>query len=81
MIAARPALGIELVERLGQALIALIVIKGALHEADSFGEPVPDLLAKRRASVIFDGVEDQLREILVRPISAREPHQREVGGQ
>src|SRR4029079_5032777 len=67
--------------RLGESLVALVVVKGALYEADSLCEPIPDLLAEWRTRMVLDRVEDQFHEVLVRPVPPGEPHQREVGRQ
>ena len=37
----------EAVQRLGQFGEGRLVVETALYEADSFGQPVPDLLAER----------------------------------
>jgi hypothetical protein len=55
-----------------------VVVEAAGHKPDAFGQPRPDLFPERGAGVFPDRVVDQLSEILIGPIPAREPDQRET---
>ena len=46
-------------------------------ETQSVREPLPDLLAERGAAVLLDVLEDHLGEVVVIPVPAGEPDQRE----
>ncbi len=78
VIAAGAALDVEFVQGLLEAFERGVVVESALYEPEPLRQAVPDLLAERRAGVLFDRVEDDLAEILVRPIAAGEAHQREA---
>ena len=77
MVATGATLDVERVQRLGQRRERRIVVETALYEAETFGQPVPDLLAERGAGVFFDGLVDDLTEVFVGPVPAGEPDQRE----
>ena len=79
MIAAGTALGVQLLQRLGQPTECGVVVEGALHEAEALGQPVPHLLAEWCAGMLLDRVIDDLAEILVGPIPSGEADQRERG--
>jgi hypothetical protein len=78
VIATGAPLGVQLLQCLGEPLVTLGVIEGALREANSFGEPVPNFLAERRPSVISNRFVDQLGEIFVRPVATCETDQCEI---
>ncbi len=81
MIAAGAALGVQLLQCLGQASERGVVVEGALYEAEPLRESVPDLLSEGCAGVLFHRIVDDLAEILVGPISSGETDKRERGGQ
>ncbi len=51
MVAAGAPLRIQFVQWLGQSAERGVIIESALHEPDALGQPVPHLLAERRAGV------------------------------
>jgi hypothetical protein len=63
---------VEVIDRLCERVECGVVVEVPRHETESLGELCPHLLAKRRAGVLLDGVMDDLREILVRPVAAGE---------
>ena len=75
------ALLVELCDCLAEALEGLVVVEGALDEADALGELVPDVFTEGRAGVLLDGVVDDLREVLVLPVAPGEAREREAWGQ
>ena len=77
MVAAGAAHPVEVVDGLRQRVERLVVVEVTGHEPEAVGELVPDLLAKRGAGVLLDGVVDDLREVLVGPVAAGESDQRE----
>ena len=60
MVAARAALGVELVDGLREPVERGVVVELARDEPDALGELAPDLLAERRAGVLADRVVDDL---------------------
>jgi hypothetical protein len=78
MIAARAAVGVELLQRLGEPTERLLVVESSLDEPDPLGEPVPHLLAVGRAGMRPHRVADQFSEILVGPIPSGKTHEGEV---
>ena len=80
-VAADAVAALELGQRRGQLVEGVVVVEGALDEADAAGQLLPDLLAPRRAGVLAGGVAGQLGELRVAPVAAGEAEQREVGGQ
>lgn len=81
VVAAGAALGVELLQRLGELGERVVVVESAWHKTESLGQPVPVLLPKRCSAVLLDGVVHHLTEILGAPVSAGKPHQRECGRQ
>ena len=81
VIAADAALGVELLQRLGQPRERGVVVEFASDETQSIGQPFPYRLAKRSTAVSLDVVVDHLGEAVVIPVAAGEAHQREVGRQ
>ena len=57
---------------------AVVVVEVAGDEPHALGELLPDLLAERRAGVLLHRVVDDLREVLVLPVAAGEPDEREA---
>ena len=72
MITAGTALGVQLLQSLGELREGRVVVETALHETDPLGQSLPHLLAERSASMLPDGVMDDLPEILVRPVAPGE---------
>ena len=77
MITAGAPLGVEICQCLGQRCEGGRVVETALDKTDSLRQPVPHLLPEWRSGVFFDGVIDDLTEILVGPVATGEAHQRE----
>src|SRR5271155_1523300 len=77
MIAAGAALGVELGQGLAQPIEPGFIVEGALYEAQSLSQPLPNRLAKRGTAVFFDVVEYHLGESVMIPVAARKTHQRE----
>ena len=78
VIAVGAALGVKLLQRLGQPLECLLVVECAPYEPNALGQPVPDLLAVGCARVRPDRVADELAEILVGPVPSGKADQGEV---
>ena len=55
-----------------------VVVEVSLDETEPLGELVPDLLAELGAGVLLHRVVHDLREVLVDPVAASEPHQTEA---
>ena len=72
MITAGAPLGVEIGQGLGQCCEGGRVIETALDETDSLRQPVPHFLPEWRSGVFFDGVIDDLTEILVGPVATGE---------
>ena len=81
MVAVGAALGVQLGDGGREPVERVVVVEGALHEAQALGEPVPDLGPERGAGVLAHRVVDDLGEVLVRPVPTGEPDQREAGRQ
>src|SRR5271166_323882 len=77
VVAADAALGVELLERLGQPPERVLVVELPAYEPQSIRQPLPDRLAKRGTAVPFDVIEYYLGESVVIPIAAGEAHQGE----
>ena len=75
MVAACPALGVKLFEGLGEQREGRVVVETSLHEPESLGQAIPDLLPERGPGVFLDGVVDDLAEVLIGPLAAGEAHQ------
>ena len=81
VIAADTTFVVERGQRVGQVLEGLGLVETALHEPDTFSEPLPDVLTELGASTVLDCFEDDVREVLVRPVTPGEPDQSESGRQ
>ena len=81
VVAAGAALGVELLQGLGEPRERGFVIELAPHEPQSIGQPFPDRLTKRGTAVFLDVIEYHLGESVVIPVAARETHQGEGGWQ
>src|SRR3954451_18430899 len=68
---------VELLDRAPEHVERLVVVEVAGDEPESFGELPPDLLAELGPGVLLDRVVDDLGEVLVDPVAAREAHQAE----
>ena len=79
MVAARAPPLVEFTHGLGQEVEGLGVIERARHEADALAERTPDVLPERRARALLHGLVDDLAEVLVGPVAAGEPDEREAG--
>jgi hypothetical protein len=77
----RAPLAVELLGHELQLLERLVIVEGALHEADALRELVPHVLVERRPRVLLHRLVDDLLEVLVLPLAAREPDEREARGQ
>ena len=62
VVAADAALGVELLQRLGQPRERGVVVELAPHEPQSVRQPLPDRLAERGTAVLFDVIEYHLGE-------------------
>ena len=80
MIAADAALGVELVQRLGQPRERGFIIEVALHEPASLGQPIPDRLTERGAGVLFDELVDPLAKASSSQSRRANPTRAKVGG-
>ena len=80
VVAARATPLVELEDRLGELVEGVVVVEGPLDEADALLEVTPRLLAERGPGVLLDGFADDLREVLGRPLTAREAREREARG-
>ena len=69
---------VELLDRAPQLLERHVVVELARHEAEPLGQLVPHLLAERRPGVLADSVADDLGEVLVGPVAAREADEAEA---
>ncbi len=69
---------VELVQSALEFEERVVVIELALHEADALGKLLPDILIKRRACVLRDSVVDDLREVLVGPVTSSKSDERET---
>ena len=78
MVAPRPALLVELIDRLAEPLERVVVVELALHEPDALRELLPDRFIKRGPGVRLDGLLDLRGEVLVLPLPAGKAHQRET---
>ncbi len=81
VVAHGAAFDVELLDRLAQPAERVVVAELAGDEADALQQLLPRLLTERRARVLADGVVDDVREVLVLPVAAREADQREPGWQ
>ncbi|MFK4542229.1 hypothetical protein RKD29_001825 [Streptomyces tendae] len=77
-VAARALCLVQLLDGAAQPLEGVVVVEGALDEAHPLDELLPDLLAERRTGVFLDGVVHDLGEVLVLPVAAGEPDEREA---
>ena len=77
MVAAGAALGIELLQRLGEPGERVVVVERAWYETESLGQPLPVLLPERCPAVVLDGLVHHLAEILGFPVPPGEAHQGE----
>ena len=78
VVAHRPAFDVELVDGLAQAPERVGVAELAGDEPDALQQLLPRVLAELGARVVLDRVLDDLGEVLVLPVAAREAHQREA---
>ena len=78
VVAHRAALDVELVDRLAQASERIGVVELARDESDALQQLLPRLLAELGARVLLDGVVHDLGEVLVLPVAAGEPDEREA---
>ncbi len=77
----RAPLAVELLRDVLQRLERLVVVEGALHEADALRQLAPDVLVELGARVLLDGLVHDLLEVLVLPVPPGEADEREAGGQ
>ena len=77
-VAARAALVLEVLDRLGEQVEGRGVVESAWHETEPLGQVAPHALAERRPRVLLDRVVDDLAEVLVGPVAPREPDEREA---
>ena len=66
-VAADAVGALELAQGRGQLVEGVVVVEGARHERDVGGQPLPDLLAPRRAGVLPRRLAGQLGELACRP--------------
>jgi hypothetical protein len=78
VVAAGAALGVELVQRLGEAVEGGRVVDLPGHEADALAQLRPHLLLERGAGVRADRVVDHLREVAPVPVAPSEADEREA---
>ncbi len=81
VVAVRALLFVELLHRLGQTLPGSVVVELARDETDAGRQLGPDRLAPGRACAVLGGLLDQVGELLVAEVLAREPDQGKTRGQ
>ncbi len=78
VVAPRPALLVELVDRVAEPLERLVVVELALHEPDALRELLPDRFVERGPGVGLDRFLDFRGEVLVLPLTAGKTHKGET---
>ena len=81
MVAAGAVVTIETIEGVLEPVERGRLIEATRHEVDTAGQLPPDFREERRPGVFPDAVLNVSKELLVGPITAREPHQTESGRQ
>jgi hypothetical protein len=72
---------VELLDGAPERAERRVVVEVAGHEAEALGQLVPHLLAELGPGVLLHRVVDDLGEVLVRPVTPREPGEAEPGRQ
>ena len=81
VVAAGAVVTIETIEGVLEPVERGRLIEATRHEVDTAGQLPPDFREERRPGVFPDAVLNVSKELLVGPITAREPHQTESGRQ
>ena len=80
MVAHRSTLAVQRVDGLTETRERVVVVEGALDEADPLRELLPRLLAELCAGVVPHSIADDLREVLIVPLATGEADEGESGG-